>query len=638
MSFPPEFLDNLRARLPVSSVVGKRVRLAKKGREYSGLCPFHNEKSPSFFVNDEKGFYHCFGCGAHGDAIGFVMQSDNLGFAEAIERLAGEAGLEVPKTTPSDPKRAERLKTLHSVLDAAARWFQDELARGSADMPRAYLARRGLSAETVEKFRLGWAPDRRDLLKKTLLGQGFPLDLQIEAGLLVQPDDAGAEPYDRFRGRVMFPIQDRRGAVIAFGGRVLGDGQPKYLNSPETPIFHKGRVLYGLHHARGPASKSGQILVVEGYMDVVALHQGGLPIAVAPLGTALTEEHAAELWRLAAEPTLCFDGDAAGQRAAARAAERLLPLLSPGCSLRFVTLPEGVDPDDLIRQPGGLGRLRQAMTEAQPLIDRIWDIEATAAPHDTPEQRAGLLARLRTRARSIADPDIRQLYGEALTARFDASFRPVGGGAGSGAGGGGAPTPRPRFERGPRGWQPVRDPYLKSTPKGQGKASTARRLQERAQFAALLAALLRHPALIGDMQETLAAVSLDDSALDRVKDRILEAYTAAPDLDSAGIRAILMTSATADVTADAMAFVLSRDVQNLLPSSRSGDPLTAARIFCAGMVGGLVERRLAVEKRDRIEAAKADGDAASLARLRALLDMQAEGPPDPGRDPGQDTG
>src|SRR5712692_5570068 len=317
MAFPPGFLDELRSRVPLGDLVGRRVRLTRRGREQAGLCPFHNEKTPSFYVVEDKGFFHCFGCGAHGDAIGFVMRADNLDFIEAVERLAGEAGIAVPQQTPQDRERAQRQKTLLEALAAAADFYEAQLWSHSGMRAREYLTARGLDEETIRRFRLGWASDDRQALRRALAGD-FPEALLHEAGLLRTPEDGG-NPYDYFRGRVMFPIGDRAGRVIAFGARTLGDDQPKYLNSPDTPVFEKGRVLYAWAAARaylGRKAEAASVIVVEGYMDVIALHRAGFGSAVAPLGTALTELQLHELWRLSPEPVLCFDGDNAGQSAA----------------------------------------------------------------------------------------------------------------------------------------------------------------------------------------------------------------------------------------------------------------------------------------------------------------------------------
>lgn len=388
MAITPQFLDELRSRVPVSDVVGKRVKLAKKGREFTGLCPFHSEKTPSFTVNDDKAFYHCFGCGAHGDVIRFVTETEGLTFPEAVGKLAGMAGMEVPRATPEERRRAERAKSLQDVCEAALRFFRRRLDGPDGAAALAYLQRRGLKPETIEAFRLGWAPDGRSALKQALTGEGFPEAMLIEAGLLIKPEDGG-ESYDRFRGRVIFPIADRRGRAIAFGGRALGDIQPKYLNSPETPLFNKGRLLYALDMARqavrdGPDGKGADVIVTEGYTDVIALHQAGFGGAVAPLGTALTESQIEELWRLTPEPVLCFDGDEAGRRAAGRALDRLLPRLVPGKTARFVFLPEGEDPDSFVSLSGpeAFGRL---VERAIPVSEALWRRVAGTQTINSPE-------------------------------------------------------------------------------------------------------------------------------------------------------------------------------------------------------------------------------------------------------------
>ena len=339
MAIAPDFLDEIRARVGLGDVIARHVSLRRAGRELTGLCPFHNEKTPSFTVSEEKGFFHCFGCGAHGDVIGFVMRQEGLSFPEAVERLAGEAGLEVPKATPEEREAAKRAATLHDVMERACRFFEDELQGPRGVDARSYFARRGIDEETRARFRLGYAPDSKTGLRNAVMDGSHPEALLVEAGLLIRPDNG--TPYDRFRGRVIFPIADRRGRVIAFGGRLLGDGKPKYLNSPDTPLFSKGRVLYGMATAREAAHRNGRVIVTEGYTDVIALNRAGFAESVAPLGTALTESHLHALWRMAPEPVLCFDGDAAGKRAAYRAAERAVPLLEPGRSLQFVTLPPG---------------------------------------------------------------------------------------------------------------------------------------------------------------------------------------------------------------------------------------------------------------------------------------------------------
>ena len=429
MTFTPQFLDEIRTRLPCSEVIGRRVRLVKKGREFGGLCPFHNEKTPSFWVNDEKGFFHCFGCGAHGDVIGFSMRIDNLSFPETVEKLANEAGLEMPRFTPQERERAERQLTLHEVVEAACAWFEKQLLAPSGRAGLDYLYGRGLSDDTIKRFRLGFAPDGRAALKTALLAAGFKEPLLLEAGLIVTPDD-GRDSFDFFRGRVIFPIMDRRGRAIAFGGRIMGDGQPKYLNSRDTPLFDKGRTLYALDKARagvggGAGRPPAELLVAEGYMDVIALHEAGFNGAVAPLGTAVTPEQIQALWKLAPEPIICLDGDAAGQRAALRAADRALPLLRPGYSLRFATLTDGDDPDSLIRKSGPEA-FAELLGRARPLIDIVWESETAGQSIDTPERRAGLEERLKKRLSVIEDRSVQQQYFQMLVkGRMWEAFRPA---------------------------------------------------------------------------------------------------------------------------------------------------------------------------------------------------------------------
>lgn len=490
MAFTPQFLDELKTRLTLSDYVGKRVKLVKKGREFSGLCPFHNEKTPSFTVNDDKGFYHCFGCGAHGSVLDWSMQTEGLSFPEAVERLAGDAGMAVPQQSPRDRARAERAKTLLDANEAACLWFQKQLHTPAGREALAYLEGRGLTAETMAQFRLGFAPDQRDGLQKGLASHDFPEALLIEAGLIARPDD-GRAPYDRFRGRVIFPITDRRGRVIAFGGRILADreGVAKYLNSPETPLFHKGRTLYAIAEAREAAANGADVLVTEGYMDVIALHQAGFRGAVAPLGTALTEDQIQLLWRLQPEPVLCLDGDNAGQRAAARAAARALPLLKPGHSLRFALLPSGEDPDSLVQSQGP-----EAMTRlvggARPLVDQVWQMETVGRPKDTPERRALIRKALRDRCGEIAERSVQEAYWAEFETRLSELF--------------GRKPPRTQ-DRG--NWGGKRPPgrYDRQSDTGLRTDGDPAVLLLRARQA-LLAAVINHPEILDDVEEALGTL------------------------------------------------------------------------------------------------------------------------------------
>ena len=423
MAFDEGFLDELKSRVRVAEVVGRRVKLVRKGREFMGLCPFHSEKSPSFSVNEQKGFYHCFGCGAHGDAIKFVCETEGLNFREAVERLAGEVGLALPEESPFQREREERRRTLYDVVALAQGFFRERLSGPGGAAARAYVAKRELDARTVDRFGLGLAPEGRTTLIQHLTQKGVPLAEIVEAGLAVVPEGQ-SEPIDFFRNRLTIPIGDSRGRIIAFGARtLLPDGKPKYINSGETPLFHKGRTLYNLDRARKPAHDAQSILVAEGYLDVIALAKAGIENAVAPLGTALTEDQIALLWRVAPEPVLCFDGDAAGQRAAYRAIDRALPLLKPGQSLRFAFLPEGLDPDDLIRRDGAAA-MHAVLKAARPLIEVFWERERDQADISTPERRAALQHRIEAAADSIADATVRDHYKRELKDRLWGLFRP----------------------------------------------------------------------------------------------------------------------------------------------------------------------------------------------------------------------
>src|SRR5262245_19294895 len=409
MRFPPQFLDELRARLPVSEVVGRRVRLKKAGREWKGLSPFNKEKTPSFFVNDQKMAWFDFSSGKNGSIFDFVMMTEGLTFPEAVERLAAQAGIPLPKISPAEEARDERRKTLHDIVELAAKFFEATLASRAGAKGRGYLADRGLDPATQVKFRLGYAPAERFALKEHLGKAGIATEDMIEAGLLVAGDDIPV-PYDRFRDRIMFPIADLRGRVIAFGGRALEkDAQAKYLNSPETVLFHKGATLYNLAAARAAAHQGAALIAVEGYIDVIAMVTAGFEATVAPLGTALTADQLVLLWKMADEPTLCFDGDAAGRRAAYRAVDLALPLIKPGKSLKFASLPEGHDPDDLVRA-GGREAINEVIGAARPLAQVLWMRETEAGGFDTPERRAAFEARLAEVTAMIADDSVRKYY------------------------------------------------------------------------------------------------------------------------------------------------------------------------------------------------------------------------------------
>ncbi len=512
MSLPAEFLDDLRARIGLFSLVGRRVKLVRAGREMKGCCPFHNEKTPSFYVNEDKGFYHCFGCGAHGDAIGFVMAQDGLNFIEAVKSLAAEAGLAMPEERQPDPETRRRAG-LQDLLEAAADWYRTQLAGVSGADARAYLERRQVSTDVAARFGLGLAPDSRDALSRAMMAKfpGLEPAQMLDAGLAGESE---GRRYDRFRGRLMFPIHDRRGRVVGFGGRTLGDVEPKYLNSAEGPVFHKGRLLYNLHRAAPAARKSGRLLVVEGYMDVVGLAQAGFEEAVAPLGTALTEEQLELAWRLVPEPLLAFDGDAAGMRAGLRAAHRALALLKPGRSLGFLALPPGQDPDDIARN-GGHAAIEALLATARPLDRFLFDAEAGAAPLDTPERRGALKARLKALAADIADQDLRRDYLSTWLDRADALFRAArpqrGGGPATGARTGRGQDYRQDYRRG----QPLPPPGALAETRAMANTPS------EAGIAGILASLAARPEALAHHAEALAHLNLRTEALALARDALL---------------------------------------------------------------------------------------------------------------------
>ncbi|HXM31210.1 MAG TPA: DNA primase, partial [Xanthobacteraceae bacterium] len=417
MRFSQGFIDEIRARIPVSEVVRRRVPLKKAGREWKGLSPFNPEKTPSFFVNDQKGMWFDFSSGKNGSIFDFVMLTEGVTFPEAVERLANLAGLPLPASSPDDEKREARRKTLYEVVEIAAKFFEANLQARAGARARGYLTDRAINPETQTRFRIGYASAERFALKEHLGGKGVSNEDMIEAGLIIAGDDIPV-PYDRFRERVIFPIADFKGRVVGFGGRALSEeAQAKYLNSPETPLFHKGSLLYNGASARMAAQKDEPLIVVEGYVDAIAMVAAGFEATVAPLGTALTEDQLGLLWRMQPEPILCFDGDGAGQRAAYRAVDITLPLLKPGQSLLFAILPEGQDPDDLVRA-GGAEAMKEVLSSARPLAEMLWLREAGNARIDTPERRAALEARLSEVTRTIQDETVRRYYREDLKARL----------------------------------------------------------------------------------------------------------------------------------------------------------------------------------------------------------------------------
>ncbi len=423
MALSPQFLDELKHRFTLSDVVGRQVKLIRRGRESTGLCPFHSEKTPSFTVNDQKGFYHCFGCGEHGSVLDFVMKTQGMTFPEAVEVLAGEVGMDVPKPSREEIERQKERASLAEVMEAVSGWYQTQLKAQAGRKAYDYITGRGLTDQTLERFGMGYAPSSRSALKDAMMARDIGEDQLVETGMLIKPEGGGPS-YDRFRDRLMFPITDRQGRVIAFGGRALSkDAKAKYLNSPETSLFHKGATLYNWANARAASYDAGQVMVVEGYMDVIALAQAGIDYAVAPLGTALTEEQISHLWQMADEPILSFDGDNTGQRAAGRAVERALAMLRPGKSLRFMMMPDGDDPDSLVQREGR-GAIEALIDKAEPLVSVLWSNLTTGVLADTPERRAGLEKKIFGRLAEIQDENVKGLYQREFRERLFQQFRP----------------------------------------------------------------------------------------------------------------------------------------------------------------------------------------------------------------------
>ena len=426
MRFGENFMNEIKSRVRVSDVVAKHVKLKRQGREFSGLSPFTGEKTPSFFVNDEKGFYHCFSSGKHGDAISFLMELEGLTFPEAVERLAEQIGIEMPKSDPAAEQRAARNKNTINWMEHAQDFFQKSLYRNAGQSSRDYLKGRGLTKTAADYFGIGYAPNNFSALKDDLIQKGAKLNTLIEAGLLVQPEDTSRQPWDRFRDRIMFPIHDSRGRLVAFGGRAMdSSSKAKYLNSPETPIFQKGHLLYNYHRAHiavsSPQSNHRGLIVAEGYMDVIALSRAGFKHAVAPMGTALTESQLMLLWRSGPEPILCFDGDKAGIRAAYRSIERALPLISPTRTLRFAMLPDGEDPDDLIKTKGKAA-MQKILDQSIPLVKMLWEREVNLESLNSPEAKAGLKSRIFDAIKEIQNEEVRAQYRTDLLGRFDSEF------------------------------------------------------------------------------------------------------------------------------------------------------------------------------------------------------------------------
>ena len=502
MSLPPGFLDELRNRVSITQVVGRKVIWdMRKSNQAKGdmwaACPFHQEKSASFHVDDRKGYYYCFGCHAKGDAISFVQNTENMGFMEAIELLAREAGLQMPARDPQAVEKADLSQRLVAVTEAAVGFFRLQLKTGAAAEARAYLERRGLDSATIDRFEIGFAPSARQSAFAALTAKGIAAQDLIDAGVATRPDDGGA-PYDAFRDRIMFPIRDARGRCIGFGGRAMAvDARAKYLNSRETPLFDKGRALYNHGPAREAAGKGKPLIVAEGYMDVIALVKAGFDAAVAPLGTAVTEDQLRLMWRVASEPIIALDGDAAGIRAAMRLVDLALPMLEPGKSLRFCILPEGQDPDDLLRTRGA-DAMRALLDSAEPLVRMLWRRETEGQVFDSPDRRAALDARLDQILRAIRDPNLRKHYNQALWPLKQALFRPP------------QQAPSGRQGRGAwrdRGFAEAQTALVETRNSALGSGSLS---ADDLRATLILATLCRYPALIARFESDLGRLALRD--------------------------------------------------------------------------------------------------------------------------------
>ena len=647
MSFPHHFLETLRDRVSLAEVVGRYVSFDRRKsnprkRDYWACCPFHGEKTPSFHVDDMKGFYHCFGCGVSGDAISFVQQIDNVSFAEAVERLAETAGLPVPAPDPRTAKREEARRSLTDVLEMTQRLFVQALAGRGGEGARAYLDRRGCAPKSQHAFEIGYAPAGRTVLFEALKAQGIDGDLMAQAGVVSFSDERGA--LDRFRDRVMFPIRDARERLVGFGGRILTEGTdaPKYLNSPETALFNKGRLLFNHARARKAQREAGTLVVVEGYMDVIALASAGIDYAVAPLGTALTEDQLALLWRETQEPIMCFDGDSAGLRAAYRALDLALPHVRAGQSLRFVLLPEGKDPDDLVRG-GGRDAALAVLGAPVALVDLLWERECAASPHDPPERRADLERRLMMAARRIGDPGVRAHYETALRTRLRELFAPppaMGAGTRAGFGqqrpfvrGGGRPAPlegvSPLLKRNPLARAALMT--AASGPLMTGAPAASLTLMEDLE-GILILLLAECPEVIEHVAETLSNIHFSSPKLDNIAGKLIH-LLADRGLDSAAWQDHLESCGIQSAIAE----IASRPVLRRMRGMWAGHPAAEAeqvwRRFAARHDRAV---KLWAEIEEAHAAAIADDTDAErhLLRLKALLaerqslEMEQLGPRD----------
>lgn len=555
MNLPPGFLDDLRTRTSLSQVVGRKVtwdqRKSNLGRgDLWAPCPFHQEKTASFHVDDRKGYYYCFGCHAKGDAVSFVKETDNVGFMEAVEILAREAGMPMPERDPVAAQKADQRTELSGVMEEAVKWFRLQLKTSAGAEARAYLARRGLSEAAQDRWEIGYAPDQRQALFAALTQKGIAADLIVEAGVCALPDAdgsahgvrGGGAPYDRFRGRIIFPIRDGRGRAISLGGRAMDPAaRAKYLNGPETALFDKGRNLFNLGPAREAAGKGQTLVVAEGYMDVIALVEAGFKSAVAPLGTAVTEDQLRLMWRIHDEPVIALDGDKAGIAAALRVVDLALPLLEAGKGLRFAILPGGLDPDDLLRAQGA-GAMQKVIEGAQPMVKLLWQREVEGRSFDSPERKAALDKTLRAALTRITDPSIRSHYGEEIKRlRLDLF----------------GTRARPTWQPQRRGGRFVEVPQAPvASTRGSLLANAPDRIEERLREAVILAILITHPTLISRFESAIERMELTGE-------------------DHNSVRAILLSHMDATTLADRLRRAVPKALDRLMshPHVRSAPPV-----------------------------------------------------------------
>jgi len=575
MRFTDQFLDDIRDRISISQVVGEQVVWDKKKSQpqrgdFWACCPFHGEKTPSFHADDRRGRYHCFGCGASGDHFRFLVEKLGMPFPEAVEKLAGQAGIQMPARDAQEEARDRKRKSLYDVMDLATSYFEQALAANVGARARGYLHERGVLPKYQQLFRLGFAPDSRNGLKEYLASNGVTADEMIACGLLIAGDDI-AVPFDRFRNRLMFPISDFRGRVVAFGGRAMSpEARAKYLNSPETELFHKRRTLYNGQMARQASHDGKPLIVVEGYMDVIALVQVGFEGAVAPLGTALTDEHLGLLWKMNNDPILCFDGDVAGQRAASKSMDIMLPMLKPGVTAQIVTLPDGVDPDDLVQKEGRKG-MEELLNSALPLFEAVWERETRSAKVGTPEAKAALEFKLKNIANEIADQSVRKHYGQAFNDKLYKFFRPQRqyGGQQQRTGNGGY-----NKDAGPGGRQNAkaqRGGYQVSNALRKTLSASTSANGVASREAVILVGLINHPELVEQHLEDLAQIDLQSAAARKILDIVMAQVSADHEITSKRLRESLERRGSAIDLAQIDNVVRQQGIWQVTPEANSQD-------------------------------------------------------------------